>query len=63
MPAIHASYAPRPIRCAGLLQEGGWRLKLYTIADARQAWIDAILANPAGPDVEAYLLHQLNEDV
>lgn len=28
----------------------------------RQAWVETVLANPSGPDVERYLLHQLNEE-
>ena len=38
-----------------------WDLNLQ--AFERQAWIDSILANPAGPDVEQYLATRLNADV
>ena len=38
-----------------------WDLKV--IGFERQAWIDAVLANPTGPDLEAYLRHRLNEDI
>jgi hypothetical protein len=29
----------------------------------RQAWLDSVLANPAGPDLDAYLACQMNADV
>jgi hypothetical protein len=38
-----------------------WDLRV--ICFERQAWIDTVLANPAGPDVEAYLACRLSEDV
>ena len=38
-----------------------WELRVQ--AFERQAWIDCVLANPAGPDLDAYLARQLNEDV
>ena len=28
----------------------------------RQAWVDTVLANPAGPDIEAYLACRFNGD-
>jgi hypothetical protein len=28
----------------------------------RQAWVETVLANPAGPDVEQYVLRRLNEE-
>jgi hypothetical protein len=28
----------------------------------RQAWVETVLANPSGPDIEQYLLRRLNED-
>lgn len=28
----------------------------------REAWVETVLANPAGPDIEQYLLRRLNED-
>jgi hypothetical protein len=37
--------------------------ELAVIGFERQAWIDCILANPAGPDPQAYLQHQLNADL
>jgi hypothetical protein len=37
-----------------------WDLRVLCFE--RQAWLDAVLANPAGPDLEAYLTRQLNED-
>jgi hypothetical protein len=37
-----------------------WDLRV--ICHERQAWIDATLTNPAGPDADAYLARQLNED-
>ncbi len=38
-----------------------WDLRV--IGFERQAWLDAVLANPAGPDLDRYLALQLNEDV
>ena len=36
---------------------------LYIIAFERKAWIDTVLNNPEGPDLDAYLGRQLNDDV
>ena len=38
-----------------------WELAVHGFE--RQAWIDKVLNNPAGPDLEAYLNQHLNEDV
>jgi hypothetical protein len=38
-----------------------WDLRVLCFE--RQAWIDTVLTNPTGPDLEKYLTHQLNEDV
>lgn len=38
-----------------------WDLRVLCFE--RQAWIETMLANPAGPDLDAYLTRQLNEDV
>lgn len=38
-----------------------WDLRL--MAFERQAWVDSVLANPKGPDIEAYLACQLNKDI
>lgn len=38
-----------------------WDLRL--MAFERQAWVENVLANPAGPNLEAYLDCRLNEDV
>ena len=38
-----------------------WDLAL--IAFERQAWLDAVLAQPTGPDLEAYLACRLNTDL
>lgn len=38
-----------------------WDLRV--ICFERQAWIDLVLGNPSGPDLEAYLNRRLNEDV
>lgn len=38
-----------------------WELAVHTFE--RQAWIDTVLNNPNGPDLEAYLQQQLNKDV
>lgn len=33
------------------------------IAFERQAWVDTVLSNPTGPDIEAYLSTRMNADV
>ncbi len=38
-----------------------WELAVHGFE--RQAWIDTVLNNPTGPDVEAYLTQQLNADI
>jgi hypothetical protein len=38
-----------------------WDLRVLCFE--RQAWIDTVLANPIGPDLDAYLSRRLNEDV
>jgi len=38
-----------------------WELAVHGFE--RQAWIDTVLSNPAGPDLEAYLNKRLNKDV
>lgn len=38
-----------------------WELAVHGFE--RQAWIDTVLNNPAGPDLEAYLNQHLNKDV
>ena len=43
-----------PIACV-------WDLGL--IGFERDCWVDMILANPKGPDLEGYLARRLNEDV
>ena len=50
------TYTPRayPIACA-------WDLSV--IAFERAAWVQHMLANPRGPDLEAYLVAQLDEAV
>jgi hypothetical protein len=37
-----------------------WDLRV--MAFERQAWLDHVLQNPRGPNLEAYLEHRLNED-
>jgi hypothetical protein len=37
--------------------------ELAVAAAERQAWIDCVLANPAGPDLERYLSVRLRDDV
>lgn len=37
--------------------------ELAVIGHERQAWVDCILANPNGPDTQAYLQRQLNADL
>lgn len=38
-----------------------WELAVHGFES--QAWIDTVLNNPAGPDIEAYLQQRLNKDV
>jgi hypothetical protein len=38
-----------------------WDLRVMCFE--RQAWLETVLANPAGPDLDAYLACQLNEDI
>ena len=38
-----------------------WDLRVMCFE--RQAWLETVLANPAGPDIDAYLARQLNEDI
>ena len=38
-----------------------WDLRV--IGFERDCWVDMILANPKGPDLEGYLARRLNEDV
>jgi len=38
-----------------------WDLRVLCFE--RQAWVDMVLANPAGPDLTAYLKRRLSEDV
>ncbi|RIK29394.1 MAG: hypothetical protein DCC55_38030 [Chloroflexi bacterium] len=38
-----------------------WDLRVLCFE--RQAWIETMLANPQGPDLDAYLARQLNEDI
>lgn len=38
-----------------------WELAVLTFE--RQAWVDAVLANPSGPDLEAYLRRQFSGEV
>ena len=37
--------------------------ELVVAAAERQAWIDSVLANPAGPDIERYLATRFNCDI
>jgi hypothetical protein len=45
----------------GMLTACAWDLAV--IAHERDAWVETVLANPAGPDVEAYLARELRADV
>ncbi|HET9529400.1 MAG TPA: isochorismatase [Blastocatellia bacterium] len=38
-----------------------WDLRV--LGFERQAWLDAVLANPNGPDIDDYLARRLDEDV
>ncbi|HEV2130530.1 MAG TPA: hypothetical protein VGR27_05485 [Longimicrobiaceae bacterium] len=37
--------------------------ELAVLAFERDAWVDAVLANPSGPDLDAYLARHLSADV
>lgn len=37
--------------------------ELAVLAFEREAWVDAVLANPSGPDLDAYLARHLSADV
>jgi hypothetical protein len=37
-----------------------WDLRVLSFE--RDAWVEAVLANPSGPNMEGYLAHTLNED-
>ena len=37
-----------------------WDLRVLSFE--RDSWVEAVLANPAGPDLERYLARRLNED-
>lgn len=51
----------QPIEKTGGTSACAWDIAV--IAFERQAWIDTVLANDAGPDLDAYLQRQMNEDV
>lgn len=51
----------QPIEKSGGTSACAWDLAV--IAFERQAWVDTVLANDARPDLDAYLQHQMNEDV
>jgi len=51
---LAAPYEPRPVEPLGLEEVEGWRLKVYGITHEREAWVRHVLANPAGPDLDAY---------
>jgi hypothetical protein len=36
---------------------------LAVVAYERDAWVQHVLLNPGGPDLDAYLAQQLNADV
>ena len=38
-----------------------WDLRVMCFE--RQAWLETVLANPARPDIDAYLARRLNEDI
>lgn len=63
----HAYVSPtnQPSRLAYVTPTGltacVWDLRV--MAFERQAWLDNVLKRPAGPDLDAYLRHTLNEDV
>ena len=54
-----------PIRFRDLSSSGImaciWEMRVQ--AFERQAWVDTVLANGKGPDVDAYLERRLNEDI
>ena len=38
-----------------------WDLRVMCFE--RQAWLESVLTNPAGPNIDTYLARQLNEDI
>lgn len=62
---VYVSPADRPTELQYVtptgLAAGVWDLRVLCFE--RQAWIDTVLANPVGPDLEAYLSRRINEDV
>jgi hypothetical protein len=36
---------------------------LGVLAHEREAWVDTVLANPKGPDPDAYLARQMNREL
>lgn len=51
----------KPIDVTGGPTACAWDLAV--IAFEREAWIETVLANENGPDLDAYLARQINEDV
>jgi hypothetical protein len=51
----------QPIEKTGGTSACAWDLAV--IAFEREAWLETVLTNDAGPDLDAYLQRQMNEDV
>ncbi|MEU7834884.1 MULTISPECIES: hypothetical protein [unclassified Nonomuraea] len=49
--------APHPSQAAGCV----WELSVTDFE--RRAWMTHVLANPGGPDLDAYLAQEYNDDV
>ena len=62
---VISSYSDKPAALEYVTPTGltacVWDLRVLCFE--RQAWIDTVLTNPVGPDLEKYLTCQLNEDI
>jgi hypothetical protein len=62
---VHLSEAEAPAALTDATHTGQaacvWDLRV--IGFERDAWVETVLTNPAGPDLDAYLARRLNEDV
>lgn len=62
LPGEVATYRPRAVTRLGVWEGEGWRL-LAAIAAERDAWVAAVLANPAGGDLDRYLATSVEGEV
>jgi hypothetical protein len=59
VPATSHTFRMSPVKGPGFASV--WDLRV--VCFERQSWLYAVLGNPTGPDLQGYLLRQLNEDV